>query len=310
MQTKSIEYLIQPQDQDSRMDKVVLRALGPQATRSLVRRLFESQAIRIAGRVVNKNWRARPGDVLTVHVSSLDPTAIVEGDAHLDVRFERSDLVVVEKPAGQPTAPVRPGETGTLVNALIARYPEMVGVGYGPREPGIVHRLDTETSGLLLAARTQTAFASLVSSLRSGTIRKEYFLVCEGSGLSDSGGIDIPIGIDSKRGQRVVPCVHAEEIRRCNPRSAQTEYRVVERHGRFALVIARAPKAVRHQIRAHFAAIGHPLVGDALYGGNTDELRRHALHARLVGLSWGGEVEPFEVTSELPDDMASLVRAG
>jgi len=248
-----------------------------------------------------------------VCVPSPDATAVPAEPAMelgLEVLLERLDLVVVGKPAGQPTAPIQPGETGTLVNALVARYPEMAGVGYHPREPGILHRLDTGTSGLVLAARTAESFALLSSRLRAGIIRKEYLLVCESAGLSDSGTIDIPIGGETKRSRRVTACVRAEQVRRCDPRPAQTKYHVVQRHGRWALVKVEAPRAVRHQIRAHFAAIGHPLAGDGLYGGNTEVIQRHALHARLIGMSSADGVDGFEVTRELPDDMVGLMEVG
>jgi 23S rRNA pseudouridine1911/1915/1917 synthase len=308
MSAEQVEYVVQAADAGERLDVVVVRALRGRAGRARVRDLFESGAVLVQGRVATKGWRARAGDVLTVRLASLDPTAVPEPDAPLDVRLERPDLVVVYKPAGQATAPLQPGEQGTLVNALVGKYPETAGIGYGPREPGILHRLDTGTSGLLLAARTPAAFDFLSRDLRSGKIRKEYFVICEGTGLPESGIIDIPIGVDPKHPRRVVPCIRAEEIRRCDPRPARTSYRVEQRSGRWALAIVEAPRAMRHQIRAHFAAIEHPLAGDDLYGGDTGALARHALHARMIGWMGREDVAPFEVTCDLPEDMAAVMR--
>jgi 23S rRNA pseudouridine1911/1915/1917 synthase len=265
-------------------------------------------AVKVQGRAAVKSWRARAGDVITIAIETLDPSALPEPEAALDVRLEREDLVVVYKPAGQPTAPIQAGELGTLANALVGRYPEMAGVGYGPREPGILHRLDTHTSGLVLAARTAKCFDVLSRALREGTLHKEYLLICELAGLVESGIIDIPIGVEGKQSRRVVACVRPEEMRRCNPKPARTSYRILERHGRWALVLAEAPKAMRHQLRAHFAAIEHPLAGDALYGGDTEALSRHALHARLISYVGSGAVEAFEVSSEMPEDMAGLLK--
>ena len=312
------EYVVAPDDDGMRLDVVVVRALAGKLSRAQVRSLFLSDAVLLSGRPATKNWRARAGDVITVRMPLLGEAATAVLDSSLDVRLERSDLVVVHKPAGQPTTPIRPGEVGTLVNGLVARYPEMAGVGYSPREPGILHRLDTGTSGLLLAARTSASFELLAQSLHLGKIRKEYCLICDGSGLADEGVIDIPIGVDAKHPKRVVACLRAEQIRRYGPRPARTAYRVVERSGRWALVVAEVSKACRHQIRAHFAAIGKPLVGDALYGGDTQAMGRHALHAQVIGLSAdvgtasGGAdaVRSFEVTCEMPDDMVTLMRSG
>ncbi len=308
MSAEQVEYVVQAADAGERLDVVVVRALRGRAGRARVRDLFESGSVLVQGRVATKGWRARAGDVLTVRLTSLDPTAVAEPEAPLDVRLERTDLVVVFKRAGQATAPLQPGERGTLVNALVAKYPEMVGIGYGVREPGILHRLDTGTSGLLLAARTPASFDFLSRDLRAGKIHKEYLVICEGASLPDSGIIDIPIGVDPKHPRRVIPCIRAEEIRRCDPRPARTSYRVEQRSGRWALVLVEAPKAMRHQIRAHFAAIEHPLAGDDLYGGDTSALARHALHARLIRWMGRENIEPFEVACDMPEDMAALMR--
>ena len=301
-----IEYTIQPEDAGERLDVVVVRALQG-VGRARVRDLFAKKCVNVQGKVAAKGWRARVGDVLRVEVDTLDPAAIPEPQAELDVRLERADLVVVYKPAGQPTAPIQPGEQGALANALVGHYPEMAGIGYRPREPGIVHRLDTDTSGLVLAARSPKVFDILSRALRDGTLHKAYLLICELDGLAESGIIDIPIGAEGKQSSKVVACRLPEEIRRCNPKPARTSYRIVSQHGRWALVFAEAPKALRHQLRAHFAAIEHPLAGDTLYGGDGDAIARHALHAHKIASFAQGDVAGFDVESDLPPDMAALL---
>jgi 23S rRNA pseudouridine1911/1915/1917 synthase len=204
---------------------------------------------------------------------------------------------------------LRDGETGTLANALVGHHPEVAAFGYSPREPGIVHRLDTETSGCVVAARTEGAFTTLRAALQDEKLEKEYLLVCLEENLPDQGSIEYPIANHPKDKKRVYPCIHPRDVIRYAPRPAITSFTVEKRAGRFALVRAHAARAVRHQIRAHFAALGHPLVGDALYGGEAvPGLGRHALHAARVSFDGGGDAKlAFDVTSPLPPDMAALL---
>ncbi len=304
--SEKIVYTIQDNDVGERLDVVVVRALEGKAGRARVKKLFTKGLVRVADRVATKGWRARKGDTLTIEAGTFTRHALADTAAPLDVRLERQDLVVVSKPAGQPTAPIEPGERGTLVNALLGRYPEMRGVGYGPQEPGILHRLDTDTSGLVLAARKQEAFDVLVQALREANLQKEYLLICRAAGLAETGTIEIPIGVAGKQSKRVVACVEPEQQRRYQARPARTIYRIVDTCGEWALVNAQAPKAVRHQLRAHFAAIDHPLAGDKLYGGKQEALGRQALHASMIAWNQPG-LESFHVTQELPNDMKTLM---
>lgn len=300
----------------NRLDKLLVTKV-PGLGRAGAKRLFEEGRVRVAAGESGRSRRATKGDVAQagdVLDVDLDPGenvgAAPDPDAPLEVLLELPHLLVLDKPAGQPTAPLSPGERGTLANALVARYPELAGIGFSPREPGLVHRLDTETSGLTLAARTAEAFAVLSAALKEGRFDKRYLLICEARDLPEQGSIEIPITPHPKDRRRVYPCVHPRDVARYSPRPALTTYRVVSVHGPWALVEARAAKASRHQIRAHFAAIDHPLAGDTLYGGPPAAgLARHALHAHH--LAWGGDpsVPAFCVQSPLPADMAALIAA-
>lgn len=301
----------------ARLDKVVV-ALVPGASRARVKKAIEGGEIRVNGRVAPKGAVVREGDVLEIDevlARTADEPCVADPDAVLVVAYETDAVLLIDKPAKMPTAPLRDGELGTLANALVARYPELAGIGYSPREPGIVHRLDTDTSGLIVVGRSIDAFETLREALRSEELEKEYLLVCASAGLPDEGTIEYPIANHPKDKRCVYPCIHPRDVMRYAPRPATTHYRVEARKGNWALVRAKAPKAIRHQLRAHFAAIGHPLAGDVLYGGvETPGLSRHALHASRV--AWKGErpnakgpaLPGFDVTSPLPDDMAALVR--
>lgn len=296
-----------------RLDKAIV-ALVDGASRARVKRAIEGREVRVNGRVLAKGGVVKAGDVIELDegaVRAAEGAAVLEPDAPLAVRYESAGVLVVEKPAGQPTAPIRADETGTLANALVGRYPELATIGYGPREPGIVHRLDTDTSGLVVVGRTAAAFDALREALQGERITKEYLLVCSSEGLPDDGTIEHPIANHPKDSRRVYPCIHPRDVMRYAPRPAMTRFSVVRRAGAWALVRVTASRAVRHQIRAHFASIEHPLVGDALYGEGADaadRLGRHALHASRVAFDGGGdEALAFDVTSELPADMAALL---
>jgi 23S rRNA pseudouridine1911/1915/1917 synthase len=302
-----IERTVTEELAGERLDKAVV-ALVAGASRARVKRAIEDGEVRVNGRVLAKGGVVRAGDVIVLDealVQTGDVGCIPEPDAPLAVRYESDAVIVVDKPAGQATAPLRADETGTLANALVGRYPELGGIGYSAREPGIVHRLDTETSGLVVVARTAKAFEVLREALQSERITKEYLLICASEGLPDEGTIEHPIANHPKDKRRVYPCVHPRDVMRYAPRPALTKYTVVRRVGDLALVRATAARAVRHQIRAHFASIDHPLVGDALYGEKSSAIERHALHACRV--AFDGEGIAFDVSSELPTDMARVL---
>jgi 23S rRNA pseudouridine1911/1915/1917 synthase len=295
----------------ARLDKATIELASGALSRAKVKRAIEAGEVRVNGRRRPKGAVVAKGDVISLEggAEASDEAAVPEPGAPLVVRFESAAVVIVDKPSGQPTAPLRPGETGTLANALLARYPELGGVGYGPREPGLVHRLDTDTSGLVIVARSAEAFARLKGALKEGRITKHYLLVCASDGLADDGTIAFPIASHPKDQRRVLACVHPRDVMRNSPRQASTQFRVVQRRGEWALVDVEVSRALRHQIRAHFAAIEHPLVGDVLYGGPVIEgLGRHALHASQVEYDGGGELPlRFDVESALPEELARLV---
>lgn len=298
----------------TRLDKLVVASVEGLG-RAAAKRLFDEGKVRVltAGHTRAHNGAkgdvAGLGDVLEIDIDApKGGSAVPDPEAPLEIILERDDVLIADKPAGQPTAPLAPGERGTLANALLARYPEIAGIGFSPREPGLVHRLDTETSGLVLAARTKVAFDTLSHALKEGRIDKRYHLLCQGGDLPETGTIEIPLAPHPKDRRRVYPCAHPRDVARYAPRPAVTEYTRKRAVGDLWLVEARAPKASRHQIRAHFAAIGHPLAGDTLYGGPTvPGLARHALHA--ASIAWPGDktVPAFHAISPLPEDLRKIV---
>lgn len=299
-----LSFVIAPDEAGLRLDQIVVRHVSSLGRRG-VAELFRRGAVRSDGRISKKGDRVEPGRTITVVRGDATPIR-PEPEAPLDVRLERSDVVVVRKPAGQPTAPIKLGETGTLAGALLGHYPELLGVGHQSREPGLLHRLDTQTSGLLVAARSAPVFEHLWRALSEGRMNKSYLAIVESRDLAESGVVEAALEPDPSDPRRV----RVATPREARGRPSITTWRRVLSKERFALVEATASHAYRHQVRVHLASIGHPIAGDPLYGGpSVPELgARHALHASRVAWDGDDDVPAFNVEDPLPDDLAAWVR--
>ena len=267
-------------DAGQRVDLVLARRV-PELSRARAKALIEEGAVRVGGRRVKKSYAVAAGDWVRVEgvPGSVDFYAAPDPTLALEVLVENEGYVIVDKPAGVPSHPLKEGEIGTLAGALVARYPEMREVGYSRREPGILHRLDNDTSGVMLAARDQENFEALRRQLRAGEIEKRYLARCQGV-VPAPVLIDAPIASDPSNRRKVRACTDPREIKRLHVQPARTEIlsSIPAPHG--SLIEVRANNARRHQIRAHLAAIGHPLLGDPLYGGPPlTSPKHHLLHA-------------------------------
>jgi 23S rRNA pseudouridine1911/1915/1917 synthase len=288
-----------------RADDAVLRSFAG-FSRKEVKELFEAGRVRGSGRRLKKGDRVERGTELTVEAPSV-PIA-PDASIPLTVLFESEDFVIVDKPAGLPTAPLTRSDSRSLAAALLARYPEMRGVGFRDREPGLVHRLDNETSGVVLAARSQAAFQAARSLFESALIEKRYQAVVA-AGVPETGRLETLLGPDTADARRVrvydePPPGYAKLCR--------TSYRVLQRGARFALVELSVERAFRHQIRAHLAYMGYPIAGDALYGGAVEPRlgERHALHGSYI--AWAGDAARagFRAEAGLPAELGALLDGG
>jgi 23S rRNA pseudouridine1911/1915/1917 synthase len=299
---RRLEIRVTPELAGERLDRLLARELEG-VGRKRAREWCE------AGRVTLDGKRAKPATPVTagslVVIDAADERALPDPGLELDVRFESDEMVVLYKPAGVASAPLREGELGTLANAFAARYPESAGVGHRAREPGLIHRLDTDTSGLLVAARTARAFAALSQALARGELDKRYLAVVERLDLPDEGSVDLQLSPDPRKKGRV-RVAHAEQG---YAHAATTRYRVLSRGESASLLEVIATPAFRHQVRAHLAAIGAPLIGDELYGGAAwpGAKPRHALHASYVAWAGDGTLPSFEVEATLPDELRALL---
>ncbi len=293
-----------------RLDVALVRRLDGLG-RAGAKKLVEQGAVRVNGKKVRKGAVLARGDV--VEVTDLPGGADFDAEPDpavpLEIVVEDPAFVVASKPAGVPTHPLHAGETGTAAGGLVARYPEMAGVGYSRREPGVCHRLDNDTSGLLLAARDDAAFERLTEQLKSGSMDKRYLALCAGR-LSAPRTIDLPIANDPKNRRVVRVCEDPRDIVRLGGRDALTEVLTARPMGRFTFVEVRACTARRHQVRAHLAAIGHPLAGDELYGGPPlPGLDGHFLHASLLAFAHPVTGAPVEARASLPDRLEAVMEA-
>lgn len=287
------------QGQDGqRLDKALVGLTG--FGRRHVRALFEARCVSVDERQVPPSHRAQAGE--QVAVNSLPSTADSLTPFELTVIHENAHWVIVDKPAGQPSTPLRGRSGNSVAELLLQQYPEMQGIGYQASEAGLLHRLDTHTSGLLLAARSREAFQELLRALRSGDLVKRYHAVVRSDPSLRDQSIELNLEPHPKNRRKVA-------VARNTGKPAQTRIAVVRRGAHWTLLDVSVAHAYRHQIRVHLSHIGFPLAGDVLYGGTrlTELGHRHALHAHFIAVPGCDKWPPFEATSPLPNELAQLV---
>jgi 23S rRNA pseudouridine1911/1915/1917 synthase len=300
----AIALTVADADGGARLDQWLARAL--ECSRREAQRLIGDGDVRVDGARAAKGMRVAAGAVVSVEHApprDRDKRPTPEPDAPLDVLHLDDALVAVAKPAGIATHPLRAGERGTLANALVARFAECALVADDPREGGVAHRLDTETSGVVLAARTRAAWQSLRRAFSDGAVEKEYLALVAGA-PPPHGSIDLPLAHAGRR-------VRIAGDRDLDALEAVTEYETLARGDGVALVRARSSSGRMHQIRVHLAHLGHPLVGDALYGGPPPAAgtRGHFLHAAAVAFPHPSTGARTRVEAPLPADRAAALAA-
>lgn len=266
--------------------------------RTRVKELLERGAVRIGGRPPRKGDRTVAGARVEVTLPDEDPRPVPQPELPLTVIHVDPELVAVDKSSGMPSHPLEPGERGTVVNALVARHPECADASADPREGGLVHRLDTLTSGVLLAARTPEAWRTLRDAFSGRQVDKRYLAVVTGP-VADDGEIDLPL---RHRADHVEPALSG------GGREALTDFRVLSRAGDASLLEVRIHTGVLHQIRAHLAAIGAPVLGDADYGGRPlPGLDRFFLHAARLGFAHPATGSHLELSAPLPPELRRVL---
>ena len=259
-----------------RADQLIAR-LVPELTRSAAQRLLEEGAVTRNGQPVKKNYKAAEGDVLEVALPDPEPVEALPQDIPLDVVYEDGDVIVVNKPVGLVVHPAAGHPDGTLVNALLYHCGKSLSGINGALRPGIVHRIDRDTSGLIIAAKNDAAHQALAAQLADHSLYREYEAVCVGVLREDAGTVDAPIGRNPTDRKKMA-------VDRKNGRPAVTHWSVLARYPGHTHIRCRLETGRTHQIRVHLASIGHPLLGDTVYGAKrpVPGLAGQCLHARRL----------------------------
>ena len=292
------KFIVSSEDIQVRLDAFLAKNLSPDISRSRVKKLVIEKRVSVNSQPAKPSLKLHPGDEIVVEVPQEAPGVLTPWSKPLAIIYEDEDILVIDKPAGLTVHPGAGNRQDTLANALVA-YTEKLS-NLDPRRPGIVHRLDKDTSGLLVLARNNQAYYELVRQFKEREIKKAYLAVVEGQVQFDQGVIDAPITPDPRHRERM-------KVDFSCPRSAITEYKVLKRLGNFSLVELHPITGRTHQLRVHMKYLGHPIVGDKKYQSRF-KLGRLALHAQHLSLVHPKTKEVMEFTSPVPEDIGNLIK--
>lgn len=294
------KYLVTSEESGARLDVFVAGA-GPGLSRSYAQKLIGEGLVRVNGGEAKSNYRLREGDEVSVTVPPPVEPEVLPEPIPLEVFYEDGDLIVINKPRGMVVHPAEGNYTGTLVNALLHHCRDLSGIN-GVLRPGIVHRIDKETSGLLMAAKNDFIHEGLAYQLKEHTVTRGYVALAHGTFACDHGVVDAPIGRDPADRQKMA-------VNYRNGKNAVTHYRVLDRRNNYTLLELRLETGRTHQIRVHMSYIGHPLVGDTRYGPARPHfgLDGQFLHAYLLGFIHPGTGAYLEFTAPLPGVLQEIL---
>ena len=284
----------------SRLDKYVAEKL-PGLSRSQAQKLIAEGDIQVNDRAAKAGLKLNAGDRIRITIPPFAPGSLLPEAIPLNIVYEDDDLLVIDKTAGLTVHPAPGHPRGTLANAILShlsRPPDA-----GDQRPGIVHRLDKDTSGLIIVAKNSAAHLNLAGQFKSRAVVKAYLALVRGHLTPEDGIIEAPIGRDSRDRKRMAVVAEGRG------RGARTRYHVLRYVNNFTFLEVRPETGRTHQIRVHLAAIGYPVVGDAVYGAKSPYLSRQFLHASLLGFHIPSDSRYVEFKSELPQDLEQALRA-
>lgn len=276
---------------------------APEISRSFIKKISEDGGVTVNGKIVKCSERLKVGDEIIIEVPEARPLDAIAQNIDIDILYEDEDIIVVNKQKGMVVHPASGNYDGTLVNALLGHYGDKLSNINGVIRPGIVHRIDKDTTGVLVVARNNIAHEKLSQLFKVHDLKREYIALVEGMVATNSGMIDAPIGrhpVDRKK----------MAINTKNGRNAITDFEVVDRYKKATLVKATLETGRTHQIRVHMAFIGHPLVGDPVYGRkkSTFNIEGQLLHAQTLGFVHPTKNEYMEFRAELPEYFSNVLK--
>ena len=283
--------------QDARLDKYVCQKC-PELSRTQVQKLIGDGYITVNDRVTKAGLKLNPGDRVNIIIPPAAPSPLSPEALPLTIIYEDNDLLVIDKPAGLTIHPAPGHYSHTLVNAILSYLPNLPDTGNSLR-PGIVHRLDKDTSGVMVVAKNGAAQANLISQFKAHGVVKAYLVLVKGHLSPENGVIEAPIGRDPRNRKRMAVAAEGRE--------ARTQYQVVKYIDNYTLLEVRPETGRTHQIRVHLSAIGYPVVGDTTYGVKSAYLSRQFIHASRLGFKLPSTGEYVEFESELPPDLAQAL---
>nr|WP_253300798.1 RluA family pseudouridine synthase [Paenibacillus lautus] len=299
-ESEAFEWLVDAESAKTRIDKYITENLGEDVSRSQVQLWITDGHVFVNEGPVKSNYKVSQGDRILLKIPEPSAVEIIPEDIPLEIAYEDADVIVVNKPRGMVVHPAPGHSSGTLVNALMFYCKDLSGIN-GELRPGIVHRIDKDTTGLIMAAKNDKAHASLAAQLKDHSVNRRYLALVHGNISHDQGTIDAPIGRDAQ--DRKLYTVTDR-----NSKHAVTHFTVVERFGDYSLLELKLETGRTHQIRVHMKYIGHPLVGDPVYGKSKGiKLNGQALHAAILGFVHPSTGEYMEFSAPMPDDMEELL---
>jgi 23S rRNA pseudouridine1911/1915/1917 synthase len=281
-----------------RLDRYVCHKLA-ELSRTRIQGLISDGYITVNGQIAKAGLKLNAGDRLKVVLPPPPPSPLTPEAMPLDIIYEDDDLLVVDKPAGLTVHPAPGHRAHTLVNAILSRIPRLAALSDSLR-PGIVHRLDRDTSGVMVVAKSSLAQTKLTEQFKARSVAKTYLVLVKGKLTPENGVIEAPIGRDPRDRKRMAVVAKGRE--------ARTEYRVIKYIGDYTLLEVKPETGRTHQIRVHFAAIGYPVVGDKVYGVKSPFLSRQFIHASRLGFKLPSTGKYMEFKSELPADLAQALK--
>jgi len=293
------KYTVQLEYSGERIDKY-LASMLQDSSRSFIQNLISKDLVMVNSKKVKSNYKLKASDEVEISIPEPEKLQVVPQDIPIKILYEDSDVVVVDKPQGMVVHPAAGNKDETLVNALLFHCHDLSGIN-GVMRPGIVHRIDKDTSGVLVIAKNDKSHNILAEQFKNHTMNREYLALVEGRLKNEMGTIDANLGRNPK--DRLKYAVVKDGKR------AVTHYKVMECFSGYTLVLCKLETGRTHQIRVHMASIGHPLIGDPLYGFKKQNFKTKGqlLHARLLGFIHPTKNEYMEFTSPLPEDFTAVL---